>query len=197
MPTGVSAVLERLADLDVQVRVTRDDRGRVVIQVELDPNNDEDSWEQVPEASDDTPCRPRDLPEAFGQLPEAIRSLSGRLYARAAEHAGRLGPEARILRAARAGARDRRLLQHPGGEVEPVEALALQVCLFAILVARGEGGPFVVFSRAAFREAVGEPAAPGAGGRGFPSAAEARAYFWGSGLPLGELPEEWPGPRRA
>ena len=130
---------------------------------------------------------PRRVPGDFASLPAERRELAARLPA----VAGRLSSEARVLRAARAGATDRAVAnrdQRFPDAVEPLTGLSPRI--FVILVAVDGTGPWVARSRGEHVAACGSPLVEGTVSRGFPSESEARAYFWGTGL-AAVLPAPW------
>ena len=129
---------------------------------------------------------PREVPTIGADLPPAVHFWSRRLPT----IAGRLDPVGRLLRAADAGAGDRRVCN--GDQAYPAQLgrLNLNTRLYIALRGQDGTGPWLCRQRAAYIACVGEPCAEISASRAFASEAEGIAYCWGAGLGA-ELPPLW------
>ena len=190
---------------DLEWQVTRGEDGRLVVQVPIRDDGADDplhaprrgAAEPAPEPAgepqaaaapeeEEPTVLPREVPRVGADLPQEIQRLAARLP----NTPGRLPPLGRLLRAATAGAGDRRVCNGDQAYPDPLESIGLSTRCYVALRGEANTGPWLCRRRADYLACVGEPFAEQSVSRAFASESEAIAYCWGSGL-AAELPPLW------
>ena len=204
-PPTLGDVLGRLTGdwPDLQWQVGRGRDGGLVLQISIQ-DGDEDplqaprggAGEPAPDPADppgdgaapeeEPRVEPREVPASGADLPQAVHRLAVRLPT----VAGRLDPLGRLLRAANAGAGDRRVYNGDQAYPNSLERLNLSTRVYIALRGQDGTGPWLCRHRTAYAACVGEPFAEVSVSRAFASEAEGIAYCWGAGLGA-ELPPQW------